>query len=150
MVKQLNAQSYNKMAKNLDIFQGLDAADIEKIFSRCTTLVVEKGDMVFHKGTVGNQMFAVLGGSIGIYDGKKLLATLREGDTFGEMSLLMHETRSATALALERTLLFALDERLFTKLLTKRVAVQMLLNISRLLGERLTAANKTIRDMDGR
>lgn len=134
-----------KLVKNVDIFQGLKAEDVAKIFSRGMTMGVDKGAMVFHKGTVGNQMFVVLGGSVGIFDGNRQLAKLTLGDTFGEMSLLMKEPRNASAVALEHSTLLALDERLFQKLLTKRVAVQMLLNMSRTLGGRLSDANKLIR-----
>jgi CRP-like cAMP-binding protein len=99
---------------------------------------------------VGNQRFVVLGGSFGVFDGVKQLATLKTGDTFGEMSLLLSEPRSATVKALEFSQLFVLDERLFHKLLTKRVAVQMLMNMSRLLAKRIQNANRTIRELEGR
>ena len=114
------------------------------------TMYVEKDDTVFHKNTEGNKMYVVLGGSIGIFDGPVQMATLRTGDTFGEMSLLTGMPRVASAVALERCNLFTLDEPLFQKLLTKRVAVQMLLNIARMLGGRLKDANRTIRELEDR
>jgi CRP-like cAMP-binding protein len=141
---------YDRLAKGVDIFNGLSPEDVEKIFIHGITMNVQKGQPVFEKGTVGNQMFVVLGGSFGVFDGVKQLATLRTGDTFGEMSLLLSEPRSATVKALELGHIFVLDERVFQKLLTKRVAVQMLMNISRMLARRLNAANRTIREMEGR
>jgi len=139
-----------KLAETVDIFQGLSPDDVGKIFVHGMTMNVQKNQAVFEKGTVGNQMFVVLGGSFGVFDGTKQLATLKTGDTFGEMSLLLGEPRNATVRALEFGMIFVLDERVFQKLLTKRVAVQLLLNISRTLGKRLHAANKTIRSMEGR
>lgn len=141
---------YAKLAKAVDIFNGLSPEDVGKIFTHGVTMNVQKEQVVFHKGTVGNQMFVVLGGSFGVFDGTKQLATLRTGDTFGEMSLLLSEPRSATVKALEFGQVFVLDERVFQKLLTKRVAVQMLINISRMLAKRLQSANRTIREMEGR
>ncbi|MCH8203572.1 MAG: cyclic nucleotide-binding domain-containing protein [Candidatus Hydrogenedentes bacterium] len=141
---------FQALVDNVDIFHGLRAKDVEKIFSRGMTMYVEKDDTVFHKNTEGNKMYVVLGGSIGIFDGPVQMATLRTGDTFGEMSLLTGMPRVASAVALERCNLFTLDEPLFQKLLTKRVAVQMLLNIARMLGGRLKDANRTIRELEDR
>jgi CRP-like cAMP-binding protein len=141
---------FAKLVKAVDIFHGLSPEDVGKIFSHGVTMNVQKDQSVFHKGTVGNQMFVVLGGSFGVFDGTKQLATLRTGDTFGEMSLLLSEPRSASVKALELSQVFVLDERVFQKLLTKRVAVQMLINISRMLAKRLQNANRVIREMEGR
>lgn len=138
------------MVDQVEIFHGLTTHDVYRIFSKGMTHVAQKDQMIFHKETVGNNMFVVLGGKVGVFDGPKMIAELGVGATFGEMSLLLEDTRSATIKALELTNLFALDERLFQKLLTKRVAVQMLLNISRSLAKKVKNANMMIREMEGR
>ena len=135
---------YTKLVETIDVSKGLRPGDMQKIFHKGMTMTVKKGDTLFYKGTVGSQMYVVLGGSVGIFDGQKQLATLRTGDTFGEMSLIMHESRNATAIAMEASSLFVLNEDIFQRLLTKRVAVQILLNISRMLGKRLNDANAAI------
>ncbi len=141
---------FQALVDNVDLFHGLRAADVQKIFARGMTMYVEKGDVIFHKNTEGNKMYVVLGGSVGIFDGPVQMATLGTGDTFGEMSLLTGMPRSASAVALERCNIFTLDESVFQKLLTKRVAVQMLLNLGRMLGRRLKDTNRTVRELDGR
>jgi len=139
-----------RVVRNVDIFKGFTPEDIVKIFSHCQTMNVQKDQMIFQKGTVGNQMFVVLGGSFSLHDGSRQLATFRAGDTFGEMSLLLNEPRVGTVKALELSQVCVLDQNLFEKLLTKRVAVQMLLNITRVLAKRLQNANNTIRELEGR
>ena len=139
-----------ELVKRVDIFQGLNPADVGKIFSRGMTMNVGKGDTLFHKGTVGSQMYVVLGGTMGVYNGPTQVGKLQTGDTFGEMSLLSHEPRSATVSALEPSKVFVLSENVFQKLLTKRVAIQMLLNIARMLGKRLRDANMALRESEGR
>jgi len=145
-----NDPRYQMMADQLDIFHGLTAFDVYKIFGKGTTHMARKDQLIFHKDTVGNNMFVILGGKVGVYDGEREIATLSVGESFGEMSLLTQEPRTATIKALEDTNLFSLDERLFQKLLTKRVAVQMLLNISRMLAKKVKNANMLIREMEGR
>lgn len=141
---------FDMMAQKVELFQGIQPGDIEKIFKRGMTYRVSRGETLFYKGTAGNHMFIVLGGSVGVYDGEKQLAKLGLGATFGEMSLLIGEPRSATVKALEDCVVFKLDETIFHKLLTKKVAVQMLINISRTLAHRLHEGNVKLREMQGR
>lgn len=65
-----------------------------------------KGDIIFRQGDAADSMYELLWGSVGIYLGygteneKRL--TVLDGDTFfGEMGMIDHEPRSATAVALE-------------------------------------------------
>lgn len=141
---------YKMLVDQVDLFAGLDPADVEKIFARGMTIRVQKGETIFFKGTTGNQMYVILGGQVGVFDGPKRVATLDVGGTFGEMSLLNNEPRSATIVALEACNLFVLSENIFKKLLTKRVAVQILLNIGRTMSTRVRDSNLNLRESEGR
>lgn len=129
------------LARKVDLFAGLTPDDVSKIFARGMTIRVLKGETIFYKGTIGSQMYAVLTGTVAVRDGEKDLATLTTGDTFGEMALINSEPRSATVVAAEDSLLFVLSETTFQHLLTKRAAIQILLNIVRTLSHRLRDAN---------
>ena len=141
---------FKLLAEKVDLFHGLSPADVQKIFARGMTVRVDKGETIFYKDTTGNQMYVVLGGEVGVFDGPKCLATLKVGDTFGEMSLLNNEPRNATVVALEVSNLFVLSEQVFQKLLTKRVAVQILLNVAKTMSKRLRDTNIIVREMEGR
>lgn len=138
------AEREARLARQVGLFRGLAREDIAKIFSRGMTMNVKKGDTVFYKGTVGNQMFVVLGGKLGVHDGKNRIAELKTGALFGEMALLDAAPRSATVTALEDSLLFVLNETVFQRLLTKRVAVRLLLNIVATLSQRLRTSNEQL------
>lgn len=137
----MDVSAYAALAKRVELFRGLTVEDIAKIFSKGMTMRVQKGETIFYKGTVGSQMYVVLGGKVAVMDGDKLLAELRTGDTFGEMALINSEPRSATVVAAEESSVFVLSETTFQNLLTKRVAIQILLNIVRTLSHRLREAN---------
>jgi CRP-like cAMP-binding protein len=85
-------------------------------------------------------MYIVLGGTVGVYKGEKCIAELHTGDMFGEMALVNKEPRTATVKAIEASHLFELSESTFQYLLTKRVAVQLLLNIVHTMSQRLKTA----------
>ena len=140
----LNATQAAGLAKNVDLFRGLPPEDVLKILQKGRTLNLSKGSVIFYEGTTGNEMFVILGGSVALYRHKQLLATLKFGQTFGEMSVVSNEPRSATAVAAEDSNIYVMDETLFHKLLTKRVSINLLMNIMRILCDRLRETNKRL------
>ncbi|MBP8128445.1 MAG: cyclic nucleotide-binding domain-containing protein [Candidatus Hydrogenedentes bacterium] len=134
------------LIQRVSLFQGLIPEEVEKIFAHGLTMAFKKGDVLFYRDTVGNQMYVVLGGRVGVFgDGDTCLATLTTGDMFGEMALVTHERRSATVKGLEDGYVFVLNEITFYRLLTKKVAIQILLNMVRTLSHRLKEANARLR-----
>jgi CRP-like cAMP-binding protein len=134
-------EKYHELAKCVPLFNGLDAEDVAKIFAKGMTMEVEKGNMLFYQGTTGNQMYVVLGGRIDLFDGKKHLASLRTGDLFGEMAVILNEPRSASAMAGETSRVFVLSETVFQKLMTKHAAIRILLNIIGVMARRIREMN---------
>ncbi|HOV59949.1 MAG TPA: cyclic nucleotide-binding domain-containing protein [Candidatus Hydrogenedentes bacterium] len=134
----------DEMIRRVDLFRGLTREDVQKIFSKGMVVRSLKDEVIFYQGTTGSQMYIILAGKVGIFDGNTLIATLRTGDMFGEMALVNREPRCATAKAIEDSLLFVLTETTFQTLLTKRVSVQLLLNIIHTLSERLKQHNAAI------
>ncbi|HRI86612.1 MAG TPA: cyclic nucleotide-binding domain-containing protein [Candidatus Hydrogenedentes bacterium] len=135
------SEKYGELAKRVPLFNGLDAEDVAKIFSKGMTMEVEKGNVLFYQGTTGNQMYVVLGGRIDLFDGKKHLTSLRTGDLFGEMAVILNEPRSASAVAGETSRVFVLSETVFEKLMTKRAAIRILLNIIGVMARRIREMN---------
>ena len=135
---------YVRLTRTMDLFKGFTPEEVEVIMALGFTEAVHKGTVIFKKGTVGRKMYVILNGKINIVDEGKLFATLTTGETFGEMALLSHEPRSAPAVAEESSSLFALTLRTFEELLTKRIAVRLLSNISRTLCERLRNADEVL------
>lgn len=137
----MDEAAVRELINRSELFSGLVPEDVMKIFARGMTMRVAKGEAIFYKGTIGSQMYLVLAGKVGVHDQGKLLATLTMGDMFGEMALVNKEPRSADVLALEDSRLFVLNESTFEKLMTKRVAIQILFNIIHTLSHRLKESN---------
>jgi len=137
----MSAIQIDDLLRRVELFRGLSREEVTKIFSHGLTTRVPKGDILFQKGATGNQMYVVLLGKVGVVEGKKVIATLATGDMFGEMALVTNEPRSATIVALEDTQLFVLSESTFERLMTKRVAIRLLLNIVKTLSHRIKDAN---------
>ena len=90
------------------------------------TKVYNKGDVIFRQGDAAESMFDVQWGSVGIYldygtANEKKLAELSDDAFFGEMGMIDHAPRSATAVALEnRTLLNEIAENDLAMLVRER------------------------------
>lgn len=137
----MDANTVKQYIERVDLFRGLTPEEVTKIMSKGMTMRCVKGETVFYKGTVGSQMYVVLGGKLGVYDDENLLASLKTGDMFGEMALVNKEPRSATVKAMEDSRLFVLSESTFERLMSKRVAIRILLNIISTMSKRLKDAN---------
>ncbi len=137
----MDAASIAKMIQRVQLFHGLTPEEVMKILSKGMTMRCAKGETLFYQGTVGSQMYVVLGGTVGVFDGPTCIARLHTGDMFGEMALVDKAPRSATVTALEESRLFVLSESTFEHLLTKRVAIRILLNIIHTLSKRLRDSN---------
>jgi CRP-like cAMP-binding protein len=69
-------------------------------------ITFKKGEVIFREGEIGNVMYDILSGKVGVYmdfesDSKRMIAELEAGQTVGEMGLIEVWPRSATAVALE-------------------------------------------------
>ncbi len=64
-------------------------------------LQVPLGQVFFREGERGQEMFYILRGRVSIQRGDQEIAVLEPGGFFGEMSFLLGQERSATAIALE-------------------------------------------------
>jgi CRP-like cAMP-binding protein len=101
----------------------------------------KKGQVLFHEGDDGDEMFIIQSGRVAIkkkvQDGEALLATLEKGDFFGEMALLERMPRSASAEMLDDGDLIVISNEIFGDMIkaNPEIAVRMLRKYSLRLRE---------------
>ena len=82
-----------------------------------------KDSRVFQEGDPGNAIFVVQTSSVGIFklvEGEDvLLATLRDGEMFGEMAIIDGGPRMAAAVAMEDTVIIKIPSRMLDAKLAK-------------------------------
>ncbi|RJP66344.1 MAG: cyclic nucleotide-binding domain-containing protein [Candidatus Abyssobacteria bacterium SURF_17] len=124
------------------IFEGLTKKELSRIFDVGVINRVEEGTVLFRKGDIGRDMYAVLTGKIAIETEsggtREVIAELGPGALFGEVAMFggSHQ-RSADAVAREFSQVLTLSEETFKKMLESKIPKQFLVNIVRLLSERL-------------
>ena len=107
------------------------------------TTVHPAGITIFAEGDEGHSMFAIKRGRVAIMVGGNTVDTLAEEELFGEMALLEHATRTATAVTLEETELVEVDQAQFYILV--RQNPHFALQLMQLLSERLRSADALYR-----
>jgi CRP/FNR family transcriptional regulator, cyclic AMP receptor protein len=118
-------------------------ADIDfKLLANSDALPFKAGEIIFHEGDQGNELYVVQSGSVQISIGGRIVETLSEHGIFGEIALIEDTPRNATALALTDTHVVPVGEKQFLFLV--RETPYFALNVMRVLARRLIASNKLI------
>jgi CRP/FNR family transcriptional regulator, cyclic AMP receptor protein len=99
----------------------------------------EPGATVFKEGTNGRFMYVVSQGEVEVGRDGRSLYVVRDGSLVGEMALIDHAPRSATAIARTRCRLIPVDEYKF--LIMVQQTPLFALEVMRLLVERLRHMN---------
>jgi len=109
----------------------------------------EAGEVLFREGEQGEHMLVLQSGTVRISktgrNGEKTLAVLGPGEFFGEMSILNHKPRSATATCAEDSKLLVVDAKTFEAMIrgNAEIAVRMI----KKLADRLQETNEQIENL---
>jgi len=103
------------------------------------TRTYPKDAMVFTESQPGQELYIIQKGSVKITkivnDNEVLLALLKPGDIFGEMSILEDKPRSASAIAYEDSVLLAVNKVNFKRMVATQP--QIITRLTQLLSERI-------------
>jgi CRP/FNR family cyclic AMP-dependent transcriptional regulator len=94
--------------KQADIFYELTTTQLELIASICEERHYQTGELVFAENTAGSELYVIANGEVDIQvdpafvghatsTGPQTIATLRRGQSFGEVALVDEGRRSAAA-----------------------------------------------------
>lgn len=135
------------------LFAGFKREELEALVVLCEEENHQAGDRIFEQGSTGLCMYVILKGSVRVVhdsDGQSVeLAVLKEGDFFGELSLIDDEPRSASVIALEDCQLLVVTRMVVGVLagIKPGAAIQLLAAIGRSLVKRLRTGNQRYLDL---
>ena len=134
--------------ERIPIFENLLKRELKNIAQLTHEREYKSNEYVFKKHAPAEGMYVILHGGVEIKDPKSgnIFATLRSGDFFGELALLDEEPRSASAICNEPSRLIGFFRTDLLTLINRypELGNKILLNLSRVLGERLRQTNKNI------
>lgn len=103
---------------------------------------VAAGQRVFSEGELGDKMYVLLEGRVGIFVHNQLVSEVVPGELVGEMALIDSAPRSATATAQEDSKLAVVDEKRFLFLVQQTPFFA--LQVMRLLVSRLRSMDQRV------
>ena len=135
------------------LFKDLTDEQLRKISSRGEERRIPEDEHVFREGEVGHELFVVMDGRIQISVEMSLpteqapVHTVTSGSVFGEFALVSDHERSASALALRETMVFALSREAFRDLAEEdpRLDYLVLHELGQILVGRLIKTTKELR-----
>ena len=106
-------KAYLEHLRNIPMFQSFSQKDLEKIAKAGDEVSMPAGSLIVDQGQMGREAFVVLEGSVAVKRNGKKVASLGPGSIVGELSLLDHGPRTATATCETDCTLLVLSQRTF-------------------------------------
>lgn len=130
------------------LFAALARRELRNLSGILHQRTYQDGEFVFLKGQPGAAMFIIKTGKVNVIDYGKdsretVVATLNPGDFFGELALLDDSPRSASAMAVELTDIYAISRTDLDHLLTTSplIGLSVYRALAGIIGTRLKNAN---------
>ena len=103
--------------KGSPLFEGLSRRQLAELARLTDDLEVAAGTVLCKEGSRGHEFFVITDGQAAVTRGDEHLATLGNGDFFGEMALLEPVRRTATVAAATPLRVFIVSARAFESVL---------------------------------
>jgi CRP-like cAMP-binding protein len=132
--------AYEKEIKGVPLFSELDDADIKRIGKVVVPRTFAKGSAIVSEGEQAVAFYIILKGKVEVRKGSNALATLSNGEAFGQYSLLDGYPRSTNVVALEDTECLVMTRWDFTAELQTNPSIAL---------KMLPVLSKTIRRLEG-
>jgi CRP-like cAMP-binding protein len=119
----INSDTIKSFLSSVQVYSKLSDRALSSIASSSDIRRIPRGYVLFSQSAIANAVYVVRSGCIALIlttsDGKELVINeMREGDCFGELSLLTDQSRSTGAMAREDTHVISIPRDAFLRELT--------------------------------
>jgi CRP/FNR family transcriptional regulator/CRP/FNR family cyclic AMP-dependent transcriptional regulator len=128
-----------ELLKRVPLFKGLSNKHLGMIAKGSDEIKVLSGRIIAKQGSMRREVFIIIDGKGRVERDGKLIARLKRGDSFGEMSLIDGQPRSATVTAEGDVNVLVVDPRSFLALMDSAPALSR--KVMAALSERLRLAD---------
>ncbi len=123
-----------KPISRVSLFEGLSVECLSSIAKKLEQVVFAPGEVVVRKGEIGTDMYLIGHGTVTVHAGEQFIASLGEGQCFGEFALIGEGVRGADVTAATYCDAFKLSKEKFDELFATHLDLRT--NIEKLVLER--------------
>ena len=137
----------SRLIDRVPVFAELSQQELIDLLANAEKCTFGPGDAILNEGSTGHFMYVMMEGAATVakkdrHGQSSELASLGAGDSFGEMSLVDKDPRSASVTAAADCVLIRIPEGACWK--NPVVSAKIFRNISRILSRRLREADRTL------
>jgi CRP/FNR family transcriptional regulator, cyclic AMP receptor protein len=133
------------LLRSLPIFNGLGDGELRKVARLFKQKLYQPGEIVFKKGDAGDEAYIVMRGQVDICldESPRPIATVTNGQIFGELAFLDGSPRVARAIARQPTIMLVIERSAFTALVQREphLGLVVIRNIAEDISGKLRRAN---------
>jgi len=139
------------LLKKLEFFKGLSPIELRRLNTIVERAKFKSGEAIIREDEPSDAFYIIKEGKVGVSKGGAEITILGSGDPIGEVSFIDGGPRSATATAIEETVLIKLPMGSFESLMKNEMAMayKIYRAIAVLLSKRLRETNESLFNMGG-
>ncbi len=126
--------------KGVDLFKSIPGEELSHIAQITEEVELRSTHTIFQEGEHSDAMYLIVDGKVKVHSGEKVFAELGEKQSFGEMSILDTEPRSASVTAMSDLTLLKIQRDDFMEILAEKPEISQ--GIIKVLTRRLREANR--------
>jgi CRP/FNR family cyclic AMP-dependent transcriptional regulator len=130
------------MIRSVSLFSGLKEGQLKSIAKECKERSFRPGESIVKEGETGAGFYLIADGNVEVRRKGKAISTLKQGDFFGEMTLLDNQPRSADVVATTETTCYVLTAWAFVGLVRSKPDIGV--NLTKELVRRLRGTNRAL------
>ncbi|WP_429945172.1 cyclic nucleotide-binding domain-containing protein [Leptospira yasudae] len=117
--REVKIHLHRELLETVPFLKGADPALVTNLVFSLKHHIFLPGDIVFHKGDIGHNLYILSEGKVEVLSGNEaeVIATLGEGQFFGELALVTEERRSATIRSVGISQMYTLSKQDFLQAL---------------------------------
>jgi CRP/FNR family transcriptional regulator, cyclic AMP receptor protein len=136
--------------RGIPLFCKLDPAKLNLLAFSSTSLTFEEGEELFREGDPADGAYIIEEGKVDVLRGQNgrwvKVGSLGKFDLFGEMALILNQTRSATIRATQHLKVLKIDADVFLRLVTENPDAA--LTIMRSLSKKITSLTERYQELE--
>lgn len=133
------------LLRSLSIFSGLGDGELRKVARLFKQKLYQPAEVVFKKGDAGDEAYIVMRGQVDICldESPRPIATVTNGQIFGELAFLDGSPRVARAISRQPTIMLVIERSAFTTLVQREphLGLVVIRNIAEDISGKLRRAN---------